>query len=202
MKYLKFRMPTKNVAYAVKNVIISTAMAEDYITKSEVLKICPETYETNENDKTVGWRASDLHGNNIKVVMAKIDGNVKASEDKIPWLYICEPTVTITNFLEKSPGGNSENKSEDQEFINYLVDALGQMIKTVADSRRKAMVHHKLNKKTVVERPCWFHQWTTNRVQKEDGTIVDQDLAICEFLDDGHVERVAWDHIRFVEAWD
>ena len=192
MKYLKFRMPTKNVAYAVKNAIISTAMADDHITKAELLKICPEIYEPDEDDETVGWRASDLRGNNIKVVMAKM-----GSEEKTPWLYICEPTLTITN-METSVNG----KSEEQEFIDYLVDALGQMMKTVSDSRRKAMVHHKLNKKTIVERPCWFHKWTTNRVQKEDGTIVDQDLAICEFLDDGHIERIAWDHIRFVEEWD
>ena len=43
-----------------------------------------------------------------------------------------------------------------------------------------------------------FHDWTTNRVVKEDGTIVDQLLAIVEFPD-GHVERV--DHKNILFSW-
>lgn len=90
-------------------------------------------------------------------------------------------------------------------MIDYLVASLKDMMLDIQEKqeleyRLKVMVHHKKGKK-VIERPAWFHVWTQDSIEK-DGEIITQDLAICQFLDDGHIERISWKNIRFVEEWE
>lgn len=92
---------------------------------------------------------------------------------------------------------------QDKAYADYFLKGLADAMVYIKDGRRKCMVWKKSKKKNVIteEWPCWFHCWTSNRILKEDGTVVDQLLAVCEFQD-GHVERINFDHIRFVEVWE
>ena len=206
---IKFKMDTRGKAYEAKLAIIKEAEMCDFVTVEDAKRFVG--YSDNDilpEDRTLGWRWSDLKGNNIFVRMCKY-----GEKEAQPYLFLCDPPLTVFNTNTIPAGemakleitGSEEDTELDPElkvFIDYAEETLMNIFGSLFETRRKAMVHHKLNKKTIIERPCWFHAWTNNRIQKDDGTIVDQDLAICEFLDDGHIERIAWDHIRFVDEWE
>lgn len=186
---LKWRMNSRESAYAIKEAIREKTDKLDFISVADAKKIAFTMPEIEEGDDKQGWRWSDLKGRNLVVRTLKGDTH---------WLYICEPTIKVidVNNLEQNLTIDEEPMS-DKEQIDYLINSMSKLI----GGKQKAMVHHKLNKKTIIERPCWFHKWTQNVIIRDDEVIY-QDLAICEFPEDGHVERIAWDHIRFVEEWE
>ena len=202
---LKWRMNSRESAYRIKEAIREKTNKLDFISVADAKKIAFTMPEIEEGDAKQGWRWSDLKGSNL--VVRTLKGNTH-------WLYICEPTIKVidVNNLEQNltidketaarttitpTGLVFEKPMSDKEQIDYLINSMSRLI----GGKQKAMVHHKLNKKTVIERPCWFHKWTQNIVVR-DGETICQDLAICEFPEDGHIERIAWDHIRFVEEWE
>ena len=190
---LKFKFKSEEGARETKKYIQDSC--DDYITLSEVISICGQPVESTwPYTSSDGWRWSDLRGLNIFVKQVR----------KTWYLYLCEPTLIITP-LETSVCSEAVEEpptmpisKENFEFANYLAALFEDII---PDFRLKAMVHHK-EKGKIIERPCYFHEWTHNVVKKEDGSEIYQDLALCQFLDDGHIERISFDHIRFVEEWE
>lgn len=216
---LKWRMHTKDAAYKRKRKIQETAEKNDFISVADAKRIAFELPDIEPEDGKRGWRWSDLRGGSgMRVAM--IDSDDKTQQ--YPYLYICDPTIIIHKLtagktaFESTAGPEINVKMtdpkelrketlnmEDRAYADYLIKGLTDAMSYLRDGRRKCMVWKKSNKKDVeIEGyPCWFHCWFTNRIVKNDGTVVDQLLAVCEYQD-GHVERIKFDHIRFVEEWD
>lgn len=201
---LKFKMKSEEEARNAKDILQSMADMLDYITLKEVFDECgmPDTSNseidlTKELDyRSMGWRWSDLRGQSCKVGKAK----------RTWYLYLCDPPLKV-NSISKKQDDYIPDESVSDETLDFdiltLLTCLINSVQEMKDGRRKCMVWKKSNKKNVeIEGyPCWFHCWFTNRIVKNDGTVVDQLLAVCEYQD-GHVERIKFDHIRFVEEWD
>ena len=199
---LKWRMESREHAYQIKNMIKETVDILDFISVAEAKKIAFVNPEIEDDDTKWGWRWSDLKGMNIYVRTLRGDGS---------YLYICDPTIPvtikeITNAEESIP---EELNKQDKVYADYFVKVITDAMLYIRDGRRKCMVWKKSKKKDVIveEWPCWFHCWTNNRILKEakaegeKDRYIDQLLAVCEFQD-GHIERIKHDHIRFVEEWD
>lgn len=217
MTMLKYRVASYEAGKKLKEAIKRRADENDFITLKEVDNVlCPSAPSDPDAEK-VGWRWSDLKGMNLYVRMCRF-GEAVAQ----PYLYICTPTITIHKLTEgktafESIAGPEINvkmtdpkelrkealNMEDRAFADYLIKCLTDEMSYLRDGRRKCMVWKKSRKKDVVaeEWPCWFHCWSSNRIVKDNGTVVDQLLAVCEHQD-GHIERINYDHIRFVEEWD
>lgn len=208
MTMLKYRVASYEAGKKLKEAIKRRADENDFITLKEVDNIlCPSAPSDPDGEK-VGWRWSDLKGMNLYIRMCHFGEAVSQ-----PYLYICEPTIDV----RKITAGSEINvkmtdpkelrkealNMEDRAFADYLIKSLTDAMSYLRDGRRKCMVWRKSKKKDVIaeEYPCWFHCWSSNRIVKYDGKVVDQLLAVCEHQD-GHVERIKFDHIRFVEEWD
>lgn len=197
---MKFKMDDRADAEKCKETIRETADFFDYVTLADVKMICHQINDVEEEDHDVGWRLQDLVGNHCFIRHVK-DG----------WhLYICDPTIGITKLAK--PEQEASPEIEDDMFLNKLYDMcvdIMAMSYANRDGRRKVMVHRASKKKgvTVEEYPCWFHCWTTNQFTKkpkqegDSPEIITDLLAVCEFQD-GHVERIKFDHVRFVEEWE
>lgn len=199
MNYLKFRMNSRESAYRVKDAIIERANNLGFVSLNDVRAICCGSLAalTEEGDN-IGWKWSDLKGNNIKVVMAKM-----GADEKLPWLYICEPEFKVkTLYVDREETEYvDKEETEIKDSGDYiLINELFGYLMDLYENRRKCYVTKTIKKKKT-EIKAGFHGWTENRIVKEDGTVVDQLLAICKF-EDGHVERINFDHIRFVNDWE
>lgn len=183
---LKWRMDDKETAYRIKEAIRDEADILDFISVADAKKIAYTIPTIEEQDEKEGWRWSDLKGNNLMV---------RTLKDESVWLYICDPTIPIS----REAVSNDSFEIDILTLLTCLINSVQEM----KDGRRKCMIWKKSRKKDVVaeEWPCWFHCWSSNRIVKGDGTVIDQLLAVCEHQD-GHVERINYDHIRFVEEWD
>lgn len=200
---IKLKMKDRETAYNLKEEIRDYANTFDYISVKEVLNFInfdgsiTETIEGDDDKR--GWRWSDLKGNNIMV---------RTLKDGTTWLYLCDPPLKINKYIpdELCDGCKAEEKDPDDIFLDKLyeliVDVLAMQAATF-DGRRKVMVHRASKKKNVIaeEYPCWFHCWTANQIVKDNGTMVSDLLAVCEFQD-GHIERVKFDHVIFVNEWN
>ena len=221
MTMLKYRVASYEAGNKLKEAIKRRADENDFITLKEVDNVmCPSAPSDPDAEK-IGWRWSDLKGMNLYVRMCHF-GEAVAQ----PYLYICEPTIKIEKitagpendfvtlkevdnkgiFEMNQNGIRIEMPSEeekDKAFLDYMFENMKEILANNRDGRRKCMIWKKSRKKDVVaeEWPCWFHCWSSNRIVKNDGTVVDQLLAVCEHQD-GHIERINYDHIRFVEEWD
>lgn len=203
---IKLKMNSRTEAYSVKDLIKEYIETFDFITVREVLNLTnfdgslTETFEGDDDKR--GWRWSDLTGNNMMV---------RTLKDGTTWLYLCDPTLEVKKagggyILDELTDKSDSEKSPDDIFLDKLYEMCADLLEVMSrknDGRRKCMVWRKSKKKGVLveEFPCWFHCWSGNRVTKDDGSTVDQLLAVCEFQD-GHVERINFDHIRFVDEWD
>ena len=186
---MKFKMPSKEEAYRIKNVIREEAEMFDFVTVEDVKRHCApisQLAEIEDDDKTSGWRYADLVGNHFFVRKTK-DG----------WfLFICDPRLNVRVLkTDEEPSGPLID-DETMAFLDRLTELAIGILEYGKDGRRKCVVIRA--KKTI---PAWFHCWASNRIVKEDGTVIDQLLAVCEYSD-GHVERINFDHIRFVEEWE
>lgn len=205
---LKFKMKSEENARHVKDILQSMADTLDYITLKEVFDECgmPDTSNseidlTKDVDyRSMGWRWSDLRGQNCKVGKAK----------RTWYLYLCDPPLKVNSLkpderVEQSidKGNEAENEETPDFDILTLLACLINSVQEMKDGRRKCMIWKKSRKKDVAfeEWPCWFHCWASNHIVRDDGIVIDQLLAVCEHQD-GHVERINYDHIRFVEEWD
>ena len=198
---MRIEVLSKQLGYDAKNKVIELAKEFDFVRVYDVYKIFPglaeATYDEDPDPRSIGWRSTDLRTNTVRV-------RSTASGQRW-WLYFPKPDLPISSLtIDKETAARMtikptefEKPMSDKEQIDYLINSMSKLI----GGKQKAMVHHKLNKKTIIERPCWFHKWTQNVIIRDDEVIY-QDLAICEFPEDGHVERIAWDHIRFVEEWE
>ena len=219
---LKYAMIDRELAYDVKKEIISIARDDGFISWAKVEDICCPFYGRvcNDAEKTnIGWKWSDLSGNNIFVRSVKNKDNGSNT-----FLYISEPNFKITDLPEYNTTWASSDPIAElapegyfvlADAVNQIIDVIDKrnteiarseielLVSILKDGRRKCMVHKKSRKKNVLveEWPCYFHCWFNNRIVKDDGTVVDQLLAVCEFQD-GHIERINFDHIRFVEEWE
>lgn len=207
---LKWRMHTKDAAYKRKGKIQETAEKNDFISVADAKRIAFELPDIEPEDEERGWRWSDLRsGSGMRVAMVDSDDKTQ----QYPYLYICTPTITIHK-LTAGPEINVEMTDpeelrqeslnmEDRAYADYLIKGLTDAMSYLRDGRRKCMVWKKSRKKDVEieEWPCWCWGMMPNRIVKSNGDIIDQTLFICEFQD-GHIDRVNYDHIRFVEEWD
>lgn len=200
---MKIRVDSKQAGYAYKKHIVKLAREKEFLSLYEVYDLFPTSdwlcKDSDLDPKTIGWRSTDLRTDTVRV---------RSTNNMLDWwLYFPEPDLPISSLtIDKETAARMAIKPtelifpvkmDDKEKIDYFIDSFSKIF----GGKRKAMVHHKLNKKTIIDRPCWFHTWTQNIVVR-DGEIICQDLGICEFPEDGHVERIAWDHIRFVEEWE
>lgn len=176
MKYLKFRMPTKEKAYEIKQVIIERAKNLGLATLNDIRSICLKDPELDGEGDRLGWKYSDLNGSNIKVMMCKM-----GEPEKHAYLYICEPTLPIRML-------NGENETS---LLDYIYEMAG-------DGYMKCIVTHKKGKKTV-ERKALGLFWTDNYIC-DKGNYIKQDLIMCVF-NDGHFERIDYKNVRFVKEW-
>lgn len=207
MTMLKYRVASYEAGHKLKEAIKRRAYKNDFITLKEVNNVLCPSVPSDPNEEKMGWRWSDLKGMNLYVRMCRF-GEAVAQ----PYLYICEPTIDVHK-ITAGPEINVEMTDpeelkqgalnmEDKAFVDYLLKSLMDAMSYV-DNKRKCMVWKKSRKKDVVaeEWPCWCFGWMPNRIVKSNGDTIDQTLFICEFQD-GHVERINFDHIRFVEEWD
>ena len=185
---MKFKMPSKEEAYRIKNVIREEAEMFDFVTVEDVNRHCtpiPQLAEIEDDDKTSGWRYADLVGNHFFVRKTK-DG----------WfLFICDPRLNVRVLKTDEDLSGPLIDDETMAFLDRLTELALGVAEYGKDTRRKCIVTRA--KKTI---PAWFHCWTTNQIIKDDMIVTDL-LAVCEF-DDGHVERVKFDHVRFVDEWE
>lgn len=200
---LKWRVENRGKGHKIKNEIREIADTLDFITLAEAKDIVNTETPIGgdfhklpiDNDEVkIGWRWSDLKGNKL---------HIRTLKDGTTWLYITEPTLNI-----HVPEDDVVDK--EKEELDYFMKALWELgvdllelISVKNDGRRKCVVHKKSYKKNVEieEYPCWFHCWFANRIVKPSGENVDDLLGVCEFPD-GHVERIRFDHIRFVDEWE
>lgn len=199
---MRFSVYDKKAGVKIKKKIINVLNDKSpdggFITVADVKKFCGGLAISND-DYYFGWEK--------EVYLLR---KIRVRETKNGWyLYLPDPKYLVVN-VEPSGEFMDENKNQDDdgdesyEFdILTILTCLINSLKEINEGRRKCMVWKKSRKKDVVaeEWPCWFHCWSSNRIVKDDGKVVDQLLAVCEYQD-GHVERINYDHIRFVEEWD
>lgn len=228
MTMLKYRVASYEAGKKLKEAIKRRADENDFITLKEVDNVlCPSAPSDPDAEK-VGWRWSDLKGMNLYVRMCRFGEAVAQPylyicEPTIDVHKITEgPEINMElidsdnkGIFEMNPDGIRieipSEEAKDKAFLDYMFENMKEILANNRDGRRKCIIWKKSRKKDVVadgvielrreEWPCWFHCWASNRIVKEDGTVVDQLLAVCEYQD-GHVERISFDHIRFVEEWE
>lgn len=193
---MKFKVLSKEDGLMVKELILSKIRTEgaDAVVNVYEVNVAADCgigdYEPKFTDYERYWCVKDL-----------LHGKIRIRHTRDGWfMYLPEPNEPE---FDTEP---CEEKSEDDVFLEKLYERCVDLLEAMSyknDGRRKCMVWRKSKKKGVLveEFPCWFHCWSGNRITKDDGSTVDQLLAVCEFQD-GHVERVNFDHIRFVEEWD
>ena len=169
---MRFQIKGRDEGKTIKELILEYGNS---ITVMTVKQFCELSFDPE--DISYGWFTKDLKG------------KMCVRHNKDGWfLYLPDPVEVPVSFFQ------SENEeSEDIEWIRYLMDQFS----IILDRRRPVELIHRKDRK-IEKRYGMFHGWTTNRVVKEDGTIVDQLLAIVEFPD-GHVERV--DHKNILFSW-
>ncbi len=193
---MKFKVKSKEDGYNVKRAIFDLERECQYLTlyfvKDQTVEHIPVP-----DDLDYVW---DIHK-----LRESRKARVRYSKKEGAWyLYLPEPEYRVRNLrVSTSP---EPVKSEDDIFLEKLYEMCIDVLEMMAaknDGRRKCMIWKKSRKKDVEveEWPCWFHCWSSNRIVKDDGAVVDKLLAVCEFQD-GHVERINFDHIRFVEEWE
>ena len=187
---MKFKVKSKEDGYNVKRAIFDLERECQYLTlyfvKDQTVEHIPIP-----DDLDYVW---DIH----KLRESK-KARVRYSKKEGAWyLYLPEPEYRPENIYPR------ESMDADDIFLDKLFDMCKKVL-TMREmmSRRKCMVWRKSNKKGVLvdEFPCWCTDKMINPVVKDGVHIANDLLYICEFQD-GHIERVRYNHIRFVEEWE
>lgn len=181
---MKFKVDSKEHGNRVKKEILFLEKEMAHITVACVKDILSEPIK--DIDRDYSWEIKGL----------RLQRKLRVRETSTGWyLYFPEPEyIPYGDGSDPVSFRKIENEEpEDIDWIRYIVDQFF----ILRDTRRPVEVIHKKDRK-IEKRYGMFHDWTTNRVVKEDGTIVDQLLAIVEFPD-GHVERI--DHKNILFSW-
>ena len=181
---MKFKVDSKAHGDAIKKELYDGG---GFLSLASIMQAFGDIDLIAEEDWDHGWFLKDLKdGNKLRVRECKDGWYIYFPDDMVP-----APEELV----------NPSNEMTEVEFINYLIESVRDLLIDIYDSRRKCMVNKSAGRGKIKYYNCWFHCWTMNRVQKDDGTIVDQLLAVCEFPN-GHVERIDFKNMVFVEEWE
>ena len=182
---MKFRVDDKEHGYAMKKEILSW---RDALTRASVwnIKDLLDDDTISRADKDYSWDLDSLKNNRkIRVRYGK--------RDEAWYLYLPDPEYTP--YEEPS---DPILDDETMAFLDRLTELAIRVQTEVNDHRRKVMIRRKKK-----EYPGWFLYARAVIIRPATAStpeVVD-DWFMCEFQD-GHCERIKYDHVRFVNEWE